>query len=176
MQVGLIIDGVLGILLMVFLYRGILRGFSGEIIGLVGFFAGLFCAWKFTDAAVILVQRHIGDFGLDKTVLSLMCSLVIFFVVEIIFGIIGWILSYMVRVTKLSFTDHVMGAVIGVLKTAAITLCVYGVMATFSNMIPSEWMENSYAMKGASYVWPYARDFLEKHEIIDFSELTGETR
>ena len=173
MQVGLIIDGVLGLLLMIFLYRGIIRGFSGEIIGLVGFFAGLFCAWKFTDAAVILAQRYVGDFGLDRTVLSLMCSLVIFFVVEIIFGIIGWILSYLVRVTKLSFTDHFMGAVIGILKTAAIVLCVYGVMATFSNIIPSEWAEESYAMKGASYVWPYARDFLESRGIIDFSELTG---
>ncbi|MBQ7155624.1 MAG: CvpA family protein [Synergistaceae bacterium] len=174
MQVGLIIDGVLGILLMVFLYRGILRGFSGEIIGLVGFFVGLFCSWKFSDAAVVLALRYMGDFGMDRSILSLMCSLVIFFAVEIIFGIVGWILSYLVKVTKLSFTDHFMGAVIGILKTAAITLCIYGVLATFSNVIPSEWSEESYAMKGASYVWPYARDFLESHGIIDFSELTGE--
>lgn len=174
MQVGAIIDGALGMLLMVFLYRGIVRGFSGEVIGLVGFVVGMFCAWKFTDAAVILVRRYMGDFGLDRGTLSLMCAMVIFFVIEIIFGIIGWGLSYMVKVTKLSMMDHVMGMVIGFVKTFAIALCVFGVLTSFSNVLPSEWAANSFAMRGVSHVWPYVRNFMESHEIVNFSELTGE--
>ena len=174
MQAGFIIDGVIGFLFIIFLYRGLIRGFSGEIIGMVGFIVGMFCAWKFTDAAVILVQRYAGSFGLDGAMLSLLCAMGIFFIVEIIFAVIGWFLSYVVKVTQLSLTDHVMGMVLAVVKTAFLILIVYGVLATFSNVLPTEeWTEQSYTMKGASYVWPYARDFLESRGIIDFSELTG---
>ena len=174
MQAGLIIDGVIGFLFIIFLYRGLIRGFSGEIIGMVGFIVGIFCAWKFTDAAVVLTQRYAGNLGLDGNILSLLCAMAIFFFVEIIFAIIGWFLSYVVKVTKLSFTDHFMGMVLSVIKTAFLILVVYGVLATFSNVLPTEeWTEQSYTMKGASYVWPSVRDFLESRGIIDFSELTG---
>ena len=173
MNIGAIIDGIAGIVLIFFLYRGIVRGFSGEIIGLVGFFVGTFCAWKFSEPAVALVYQYLGKNSLDHSVIAIMCGIAIFFIVEIIFAVIGIILSYLVKVTQLSLTDHFFGMLIGLLKTALIVLAVYAVFATFPGFVPESWTNESYAMKGASYVWPYVREFLQAKGIIDFTELTG---
>ena len=173
MNVGAIIDGIAGVVLIFFLYRGLVRGFSGEVIGLVGFFVGTFCAWKFTEPAVNLVYRYLGENSLDSSVVGIMCAVAIFFIVEIIFAVIGIILSYLVKVTKLSFTDHFFGMLIGLFKTLFIILVVYAVIVSFNGIFPDNWMEESYTMKGASYVWPYVRDFLQAHGFLDFTKLTG---
>ena len=149
MNVALIVDAVLGIILIFFLYRGLVNGFSGEVIGLVGFFVSTFCAWKFADPAVELASRYINDPAFDRNILSLACSLAIFFIVQIIFAVIGF------------------------LKAGFITIIVYALLSSFPKMIPTEWMEESWFMKGASFVWPYIRDLLQKYELVDFRALTG---
>ena len=169
---GLIIDGIAGIIAIIFLYRGLVRGFSGEIIGLVGFFVASYCAWRFTEPAVELVSRYLGQNSLDSSIVAIICGVGIFFIVEIIFAIVGYILSLMVKVTQLSFTDHFFGLVIGLLKACFILLIVYAVMVSLPGLIPEHWTKDSYAMKGASYVWPHVRDFLEAHGLLDFTALT----
>ena len=77
------------------------------------------------------------------------------------------------KVTKLSFTDHFFGMLIGLLKTGFIILAVYAVLASMPGLVPDDLTENSYTLKGASYVWPYVRDFLQSHGLLDFTELTG---
>ena len=172
-NVALIVDAVLGIVLIFFLYRGLVNGFSGEVIGLVGFFVSTFCAWKFCDPAVEIALRYINDPAFDRTILSLVCSLGIFFTVQIIFAVIGFILSYVVKVTQLSLTDHFFGMIVGFLKVAFITLIVYALLSSFPKLIPTEWMSKSWFMKAASYVWPPIRDILQEHGVIDFRALTG---
>ena len=173
MNVALIVDAVLGIILIFFLYRGLVNGFSGEVIGLVGFFVSTFCAWKFNEPAVELVSRYISDPAFDRNILSLVCALAIFFIVQIIFAVVGFILSWMVKVTQLSVTDHVFGMLVGCLKACFITLVVYALLSSFPKMLPAEWMSESWFMKGASYVWPHLRDILQEHGIIDFRALAG---
>ena len=97
----------------------------------------------------------------------------IFFIVELIFALVSLILSFLVRVTKLSIMDHVMGLVIGVIKTFCILIFIYGVVMTFSPVIPTDWTKDSYSMQAASYVWPSVRDILQSKGIIDFSHLAG---
>ena len=171
-NIGLIVDAIMGVVLIFFLYRGLVKGFSGEIIGLVGLFVGIFCAWKFLDPAVELAMRYINA-SIDRTALALVCSIIIFFTVEIIFAIIGWILSMLVQVTSLSLTDHMFGMIIGFLKTCFVVLFVYAIAETFSPVLPSDWMNQSYSMKAASHVWPFVRNLLQEHGILDFTKLTG---
>ena len=171
MNAALIVDAVLGIIMIFFLYRGLVNGFSGEVIGLVGFFVSTFCAWKFNEPAVELASRYISDPAFDRNILSLACALAIFFIVQIIFAVVGFILSWMVKVTQLSVTDHVFGMLVGFLKACFITVVVYALLSSFPKMIPQEWMNDSWFMKGASYVWPLIRDFLQEHGLVDFRVL-----
>ena len=163
----------MAVVLIFFMYRGIKRGFSGEIIGLVGLTVGIFCALNFLEPAVNLFFKYINAPSLDKNIVSLICAVAIFFAVEIIFALIGAVLSYLVKVTKLSLMDHFFGMLIGIIKTAFIVIFIYAVMSMFSNVLPSDWIEDSYCMKGAKIVWPYCRDVLQSHGILDFSTLTG---
>ena len=163
----------MAVVLIFFMYRGIKRGFSGEIIGLVGLTVGIFCALNFLEPAVNLFFKYINAPSLDKNIVSLICAVAIFFAVEIIFALIGAILSYLVKVTKLSLMDHFFGMLIGIIKTAFIVIFIYAVMSMFSNVLPSDWVNDSYCMKGAKIVWPYCRDVLQSHGILDFSTLTG---
>ena len=163
----------MAVVLIFFMYRGIKRGFSGEIIGLVGLTVGIFCALNFLEPAVNLFFKYINAPSLDKNIVSLICAVAIFFAVEIIFALIGAVLSYLVKVTKLSLMDHFFGMLIGIIKTAFIVIFIYAVMSMFSNVLPSDWVNDSYCMKGAKIVWPYCRDVLQSHGILDFSTLTG---
>ncbi|MBR1657631.1 MAG: CvpA family protein [Synergistaceae bacterium] len=173
MNAAFIVDAVLGIILIFFLYRGLVNGFSGEVIGLVGFFVSTFCAWKFVDPAVELASRYINDPAFDRTILSLACALAIFFIVQIIFAVIGFILSFVVKVTKLSVTDHIFGMIVGLIKACFITILVYALLSSFPKIIPTDWLDESWFMKGASQVWPFIRDLLQEHGLIDFRALTG---
>ena len=171
-SIGLIVDAIIGVVFLFFLYRGLVKGFSGEIIGLVGLFVGIFCAWNFLDPAVDLAFRYINA-SIDRTAVALVCAVTIFFTVEIIFAIIGWILSMLVRVTQLSMTDHFFGMLIGLMKTCFVILFIYVIAETFSPVLPSDWMKESYTMKAASHVWPFVRDLLQEHGLLDFTKLTG---
>ncbi len=158
MQFAYIFDIVMALVLAFFLYRGFMNGFSGEIIGLVGLVVSSFCAWKFLDPAVELFFRYFEHSNLDRTIVSFICAVVIFFVIEIIFAIIGMILS------------------IGAVKTCFVILFIYGVLITFSPVIPTDWMKESYTMQGASHAWPHVRDLLQSKGIMDFSHLSGEKK
>lgn len=173
MSFALIFDVIMAVIAIFFVYKGLIKGFSGEIIGLVGLIVSTFCAWNFLDPAVDLVFRYFNHPALDRTIVSMICAVAIFLVVEIIFAVIGTILSYVVRVTQLSLTDHFCGLIIGLLKAGCIILFVYGVIITFGGIIPTEWMKDSYTMSGASHVWPIVRDLLQASGIIDFTALTG---
>ena len=172
-NVALVFDLIMIVVLIFFLWRGFIRGFSGEIISFVGLFVAVFCAWKFLDPAIELFRRYVPSSSLDDTVVSIICGVIIFFGVEIIFAIIGGLLSYVVKVAQLSLTDHFLGILIGALKTFCIIIFIYAIASTFTNIIPVEDIEQSYCMKGASYVWPPVRDFLVEQGFLDFSTLTG---
>ncbi len=172
MSFALVFDVVMAVIAAFFVYKGLVKGFSGEIIGLVGLVVSTFCAWNFLDPAVDLASRYLPA-SMDRTITSMICAVAIFLIVEIIFAVVGTILSYVVKVTQLSLTDHFFGLVIGLVKAGFIILFVYAVIVTFGSFIPTEWMKDSYTMTGASYVWPVVRDFMQSHGIIDFAALTG---
>ena len=172
MTVGIIIDTVMFLFFAFFLYKGIMRGFSGEVIGLVGIATASFCAINFKEPAADLAMRYIfnGSTSIDSGIISIVSMVLIFFIVEIIFAGINAILTYMVRVTDLTATDRLMGVVMALLKTCFIILAVYAAASPF---LPENWYEGSTTMTAAAKVWPYVRDLLEKWGLLDFSVLTG---
>ena len=171
---ALIVDVVSAIILSFFLVRGLFRGFSGEIVGLVGFFASLFCGWRFAQPFANNITKYITSLSsVDPTILALICGVALFIAVSLVFAMLNSLLSMVVQAANLSFVDHVFGVVIGVFKGAALILIAYVLLITFNNLIPTDWMDQSYAMKIAGQVWPPVRDLLQEFNIIDFSALTG---
>ena len=171
---ALIVDVACAVVIAFFLFRGMFRGFSGEIVGLVGFFASLYCGWRFAQPFAKNVTKYISALSnLDPTVLTLICGVSLFIAISLIFAMLNSLLSLVVQAANLSFVDHIFGIVIGVFKAAALILVVYVILITFNNLIPTDWMEQSFAMNIAKQVWPYVRDLLQEFNIVDFSALAG---
>ena len=172
MAVGTIIDTVMFLVFAYFLYKGVMRGFSGEVIGLVGIGTATFCAFHFNEPATELAIHMLFNDSLtiDRGIISIICMVLIFFIVEMLFAGVGAILTYMVKVTDLTVTDRMMGVVIAALKTCFIIVAVFAAASPF---LSDNWYEGSYTMTFASKVWPYVRDILEQYGLLDLGKLTG---
>jgi membrane protein required for colicin V production len=158
--------GVLGF----FLVRGALRGLTGEFMSLFGLIASSAGSWMFAQdlADIALVYYS----AMDRTVMELTCASVIFICISLIFAFLANVLRSVVRAAKLSFLDHSLGAAAGALRAFCVVLFIYGIVATFSPVIPSAWMQESAAMKGASVAWPPVFAFLQGKGWIDIDRLS----
>ncbi len=166
---SLIVDIMVAAVFAFFMFRGLFRGFSGEIVGFVGFFASLFCGWKFAQPAAEFILQYFPNF--DKTIVAIVCGVIIFIIVSLVFAMINGLLSQIVRAANLSFIDHTFGVLIGFIKAGFIIVIFYGALVTFSPLIPTSWMSRSYTMTTTAKVWPYVRNFLQDHKILDFEAL-----
>ena len=159
-----------------FVLRGAMRGIAGEIISIFGLIASVFCGWVFADPVSVKVLEYFPTWS--PTVTKWACAVVIFIGVSAAFALIGKIVKFLVRATKLSFLDHlleesVMGAVFGGVRACVFVLFIYGVMSIhYSPILLSKWTKDSVAMKGASVVWPTVFKIITDKGWIDPNQLT----
>jgi uncharacterized membrane protein required for colicin V production len=161
------------IALAFFVMRGARRGLTGEIASLLGLVASAVCAWKFSRPAADMVLRYFPNWdraimemiygrgadyyageGLDRTILELACSVVLFLGVSLAFSAAGRALRALLKAAHLSFFDHLLGALSGGARVFCVELCIYGAVTLFSSAIPSAWMDESAAMKFSAAAWP----------------------
>ena len=144
--------------------RGGMRGLTGEIISLLGLVASVFCGWTFAHPMSAVIQNYFPTW--DSTVTELASAAVIFICVSLAFAVVSKIMKALVKAANLRFMDHAMGAAAGAARTFIIVLFVYGVISIFP-VIPSEWMKDSVAMKGASVAWPPVYKIMTENGWID---------
>ncbi|NLL37503.1 MAG: CvpA family protein [Fretibacterium sp.] len=171
MSFAWIFDIAMGCVLAFFLVRGALRGLTGEIFSLLGLLAGIFFGWTFARPAAELILGFFPSW--DPTITELLCSIAIFIGASLVFALLGGLVGLLVKAARLSFMDHLLGAGMGVLKACCLVLFIYGVVSIFPTLIPSDWMKESYAMRGAAVVWPPVRSFMEERNWLDLSPLRG---
>ncbi|MDR2174824.1 MAG: CvpA family protein [Synergistaceae bacterium] len=155
-----------------FVLRGARRGLTGEIVSLFGFAASCACSWMFSRPLADMVllrfpnwdRALMGIFGAgaesyagrgwDRTILEPVCAVVIFMAVSLAFALMAGVLRSLVRAARLSFLDHTLGALSGVLRVFFVLLVIYGGVTLFSSFVPSAWMWESRAMRTAAVAWP----------------------
>ncbi len=169
MNAALVIDIVAGGIIAFFAIRGCIKGFTGEVISLLGLFASIFCGWKFAAPLAEVVLKYVPEWS--KSVTELVCSIVIFIAVSLAFAIAGKLVKMIVNAAKLSFIDHMMGLFLGALKSALIMLFLYGAFSIFSPAMPETWGKDSYVLKGAAVVWPPVLKILVDNKLIDLEKL-----
>ena len=153
-----------------FVVRGARRGITGEIISLLGLIASVLCGWTFSQPMSAVVLHYFPTWNL--TAIVLVCAAIIFIGVSLFFAVVSSIVTALIKAAKLTFLDHVVGAVSGVARAFVLVLCIYGAVSIFSPVIPGEWMEDSVAMQGAAVVWPTVFNFMTENGWIDPSWFT----
>jgi len=155
-----------------FSLRGALRGLTGEIVSLLGLIASVMCGWMFAQPMAVALLRYFP--GWTPAITELICAVVIFMGVSLLFSIVSKIMRALVRVANLTFLDHIAGAVAGGVRAFVVVLFIYGITSIFSPVIPSDWMEDSLAMQGASAVWPAVLQFMTGNGWINPDRLTSQ--
>lgn len=118
------LDALLGVALLVSLVSGFRRGFSQQVIGLVsGIVALLLGIWFYGTVGAML--------PIESPVLAKAAGFILVFTSVILLGeFVGFIVRKFLRVTGLSFFDHLLGAGFGVLRWALLAIAVVmGAMA-----------------------------------------------
>jgi membrane protein required for colicin V production len=119
-------DLVLLVILAASVMTSFRKGLSREVIGLASVVVALLCGVWFYGLAGGLLTPYVSSPG----VAHLLGFFIVFVGVMLVGGIVSAIVGRFLRVTGLSFFDHILGAGFGLLRGALIAIAlVTGVMA-----------------------------------------------
>ncbi|MDR1731940.1 MAG: CvpA family protein [Synergistaceae bacterium] len=170
MTVSHIFDIGAACLLAFFVVRGGIRGLTGEIVSLLGLAASAVCGWTFAKPLGAVILGYFPAW--DRTITELICSVAIFIAVSLVFAFLGRLLQMVVQAARLSLLDHFLGTLSGAARAFCVVLFVYGAFSIFSPVLPTDWMKESVAMKGASVVWPTVLKIMNDRGWLDLKGLT----
>lgn len=158
MTFSYIFDIAVGLVVVTFAARGMLRGLSGEFFSLLGMIGGVAVAWKYSGAAAAWIAGWFA--GANSSMVSFGVMAAIYIGVVLLAGVLCRVVKAFIKFASLGFADRLLGAGAGVLKGAVLILFLYVGLATYSPFIPTGWMASSYVMRGADGAWPAVRSFL----------------
>ena len=104
---------VLGLSLLLGAFRGLMR----ELVSLAGWFAAFILATAFSGIVAAKMPESLGPL-----LSGLLSFLLVFIVVLLVSGLVGLVLSRLVRAAGLGFTDRLLGAAFGAVRGVAIVL------------------------------------------------------
>ena len=127
-----ILDMVFGVLLALFLLRGLLRGFIKEVAGLVGMVLGFFVATRFYKEVVPYVAQFINDSN-GQIVAA---YLAIFMGVLVAVAVLAHLLQKFTELTFTSWLNHLFGGVAGLAKGGLICSVALTLLNHFAGDTP----------------------------------------
>ena len=149
-----VLDIGLGILILLFLVRGLLRGLINEVAGLVGLFLGFILAGRYYPQ---LVPQFAGVIESPKLA-SVAAYAVIFVAVLIVVALCAAIVKRLMVMTLTAWLDNLLGALIGAAKGVFIASIVLALMVRF---VPdSPFLKNSLLAEHIEALVAFSRSLL----------------
>ncbi len=106
------IDILLVAIVVISCVIGAVRGLVRELISLIAWIVGLWCAWRFA----YLVEPSLGGILADRPVSLWVARGLILVAVLVVGGIVGAIVGYIVRHSALSWLDRSLGILFGLIR------------------------------------------------------------
>ncbi|MDR2160727.1 MAG: CvpA family protein [Desulfovibrio sp.] len=144
-----ILDAGLGIVLFLFLARGLLRGMSREAGGLAGLALGFWAAGRFHDQLAPRLRGLIAD----EATAAAAAYAALFIASFLLVACLAVLLSKLLTLTFSPWLDHLMGGVLGTAK--GLLLCALA-MALLERLAPES---------------PFLRESLVARQITDLTDL-----
>jgi membrane protein required for colicin V production len=121
------LDWIIGITLAVNIVRGLMRGFTRQIIGFAATLLGLLGGLWFYESAAALLQPHLKSEPLAR----FLGFILIFAGVNIVGAIIISVMNRIYKATGLSWVDRLLGGGFGVLKTVLVAIALVLALTAF---------------------------------------------
>jgi membrane protein required for colicin V production len=105
-------DILLVVIVLISCIIGIMRGLIREIIALIAWIAGLWCAWRFA----YLIEPELGGVLADRPVSLWVARALILIAILVAGGIVNGLVGYFIRHSALSWLDRALGTFFGMLR------------------------------------------------------------
>ncbi len=133
------LDFVLGVILFSTAFAGFRRGFSRSVVGMAATVLALVLSLWFYGAAG---QIFIGLVS-SAAVANFLGFMAIFAGISILGAIVGWALSKTLKTIGLGWLDGILGAGLGALRGAVISIGIILMIGAFSKNPPPDSVKNS---------------------------------
>lgn len=169
-----IIDIALLLLGAYFVIRGLIKGFSSELISLVAIIGGFYCAMRFYGNLSTVISEMTG---LSDMASSAIAMGGIFLAVNLIAMALRMALKKVIEDNVLGWLDKLLGMLAGFVKIYLVTLAVlmFGMIA--SPLAGERWISESRVLVTAAKTWPYAMPVLDAIGFLpDLEKLQSDAR
>lgn len=122
-----VLDIGLGILILLFVVRGLLRGFINEVAGFVGLFLGFILAGRYYPQ---LLPQFAGVIESPRLA-SVACYAIIFVAVLIVVALCAVIVKRLLVMTLAAWLDNLLGGIVGTAKGVFIASIVLALLVRF---------------------------------------------
>jgi membrane protein required for colicin V production len=153
------VDITLLVIGLFFVVRGMMKGLSGEVISLIGTVGGFVCAIRFYGPfAATLTEK----FGLSTLLSTIISMLAIFSLIFFGSAALEMAVKKVISGTRLTFTDKLLGALVGIVKMYVITLMALIGGSILTPMTGDAWMSDSRVLSAVSVTWPFVGRLLDE--------------
>lgn len=125
-----VLDIILVIPLIWFIYRGFTKGLIIEFASLVGLILGIWAAINFSYFAADILESYVD---LKQKYISIIAFIITFIIVVVLVYLIGKIIEKFINLIALGFLNKLFGAFFGLLKAAFILSIIILIINTFDN-------------------------------------------
>lgn len=140
-----------------FSLRGLFRGLVEEVAGLVGVIGGFWLANKYHDALIPFLQSFLSD----PAWINILSYVLVFLGVLLGVSIIARCIQHLLKISFVSWLDHLTGAVMGLAK--GLLICSI-VLALLQQFVPNaSFVQESLVVPYLSQVIAWVREYLPQH-------------
>jgi len=117
-------DFAVMVILLVSLLLGLWRGLVYEVLSLVGWPVAFVLSKLFAGSVTPMMPGHVlsNVEGAQETMRIMLAYAVVFIAVLIVWGVLAWLLSRLVKAVGLGWVDRVLGGLFGVLRGVLVVL------------------------------------------------------
>jgi membrane protein required for colicin V production len=122
------LDWVLGLTLAFTIFRGAMRGFTDQVIGLAASLIGLMLGIWFYGTAGSIYEPYVSS----KGIASFLGFLTVFFGILLLGTLVSFAVRRVLKATGIRWTDRVLGGAFGAVKGLLISLAIVTVFVAFA--------------------------------------------
>ncbi len=133
------IDFLLVAIVLISCIIGVMRGLVRELISLIAWIVGLWCAWRFA----YLVEPSLGGILADRPVSLWVARGLILVAILVVGSVVGALVGYIIRHSALSWLDRSLGILFGLIRGLVILGLVAIVGSVFKLTDGAGWHDAS---------------------------------
>ncbi|MDO4987514.1 MAG: CvpA family protein [Synergistes sp.] len=142
------------ILCLYFVIKGMMRGFVGEVISLVGFFASFYLA----PLLSVPVGRMLAQsMNISIYIAEVIGVVLVWIAVMLVFAIIRMIVSRFIGAVHLGAVNRILGAFSGFIKASVFIYVIIMCGLLLTPVVSPVWLSESSAISFAGRYWPEVR-------------------